>query len=257
MAADGGVPMPYTDTSRLEPYMLKENDLVLLGLNGGQDYVPLRVLARIEVPYLYDTVAEGLLPSGIPASTSANGITGLGSSFVSPLQLSSALLPGKPEDVFDISKHPGYVYQAFYGIDPPPLRVYFQQPYNTDQLKLPIIGYQPSYPQEGFRDGFLSPLERPHEKTQFFVLPGLSIALGFANILPEPVFPLINFWINALTIGVITDARLVYDMITKPGLAKIRTVGGLQNVSYSVQDHYGINPVSLTMTMDEIAKALA
>ena len=249
--------MPNTDTSRLEQYMLKENDLVLLGLNGGTAYVPLRVIARIEVPYLYDTVAEGMLPSGISASASSNGITGLGSSFVTPLQVSSALLPGKPEDVFNIDKYPQYVYQAFYGIDPPPLRVYFQQPFNVDQYKLPIIGYQPSYPQEGFRDGFLSPLEKPHEKTQFFVLPGLSVAFGFANIMPQPVFPLLNFWINALSIGVITDAKLVYDMITKPGVAKIRTVGGLQNVSYSVRDHYDISPVSLTMTQAEIENALA
>lgn len=246
--------MPRTHTSHLEPYLIKENDLLLLGLNGGTAYVPLRILARIEVPYLYDTVAEGILSSGIAKSTSTNGITG--TAFQVPLQLSSANLPGKPSDVFDIAKEPGLIYQAFYGIDPPPLRVFFQQPFGTDQYKLPIIAYQPNYTQEGYRDGFQSPLYRPHEKTEFFVLPGLSIALGFANIQPQAIYPLLNFWINAMNIAVVTDPALVYEMITVPGKAKIRTVAGLQNISYSVKNHYGVSAVSLTMTESEVARAL-
>lgn len=245
--------MNRVDTSDLEPFLIKENDLLLMGINKGQRYIPLRVMARIETPYLYDTVAEGALPSGVAASTSTNGV--LNNTFVPALQLSSQNLPGKPYDVFDISKYPDLLYQMFYGIDPPGVRVFLQQPFKVDQYSLPTIAYTPAYAQEGYRDGFESPFYRPSHKTQVFVLPGLSIALGFVNVEPQVVYPQLLFWINALSVAVVTDPHLVLRMITEPGVAKIYTVAGLQSVSYSIPSYYKIQGVKLTDTTVEQVEA--
>lgn len=247
--------MTVVDTSDIQDALIRENDLLLMGINKGTTYIPLRVMARIEVPYLYDAVAEGQIPNGVPPSTSTNGITN--NAVQTALQLSSSNLPGKPFDVFDISKYPDLLYQMFYGISPPQLRVFLQQPFRTDQGSLPIIAYTPAYSQEGYKDGFISPFYRPSRKTQVFVLPGLSIALGYVNITPQTVYPQLLFWINALSVAVVTDVDLVYEMVNKPGVAKIYTVAGLQNVSYNVQSIYRIPGVKLTdNTKAQIEKGL-
>ena len=247
--------MRSVDTSDIQDALIRENDLLLMGINKGTVYIPLRVMARIEVPYVYDAVAEGMVSSGVAASTSTNGITN--NQVQNALQLSSSNLPGKPYDVFDISKYPDLLYQMFYGIDPPQLRVFHQQPFRTDQGSLPIIAYTPAYAQEGYYDGFISPFYRPSRKTQTFVLPSLSIAMGFVNVTPQTVYPQLLFWINALSVAVVTDTDLVYEMVNTPGVAKIYTVGGLQNVSFSVQSIYRIPGVQLTSnTKAQIAKGL-
>ena len=239
------------DTKELEAFLFKENDLLLLGVNGGSAYVPLRVLARIERPYLYDTTVEALLPSGLVASPSTDGVTN--TTFQAALQISSGNLPGKPTDVFDISQFPDLLYQMFLGIDPPDVRVFLQQPFHVDQGSLPIISFRPGYAQQGWWDGFLSPIYRPHPKTQTIVLPGLSIALAFQNIRPQAVFPLLLFYMNALRVGVITDPELAYEMVTVPNKARIMTVGGLQPQNYTVKTWYKVPGVRLDMTKDQVA----
>lgn len=241
------------DLSDIESVLVRENDLLLMGFNGGEDYVPLRVLARTEVPYLYDAVAEGQLSAALAASGSANGISG--NTYQPALQLGSSFISGKPTDVFDLTRYPSYVYQSFFGIAPAALRVFLQQPFKTDQRSLPIIGYTPAYAQSGYFDGLLSPLYRPSRKTQTWVMPGMSFALGYENVEPEAVYPLLFFYLNALNVAVV-DAATAYAMISQPGLAKIFTVGGLQPISYNVESHYGVSGLKLDMTLGEVQTAI-
>ncbi|MBF6555571.1 MAG: hypothetical protein IVW52_05265 [Acidimicrobiales bacterium] len=232
------------DYSDLEPALVHENDYLLMGINGGRTYIPLQVIARVEVPYLYDTIAEGQLAGPLAASPSTDGITN--TTFQTALQLGSSKVVAKPTDIFDLTRYPEWVYQAFLGIDPPWLRVFLQQPFRVDQRSLPIVYYTPNYPQEGYWDGYLSPVRRPSKKTQMWVLPGLSIALGYDNIEPQPAYPLLYFYINALNVAVVTDPELAYAMLTEPGKAKIYTVGGLQQVQYDPTSYYGITGFPIT-----------
>ena len=244
------------DTKDLEVALFKENDLLLLGVNGGGDYVPLRVIARIERPNLYDTVEEGLLPSGLAASTSTDGISG--TTYQEALQLSSAQLPGHPTDVFDIAKFRDTVFQMFLGIDPPATKIFLQQPFRSDQGAFPVINFRPQYAQSGWWDGFLSPFRRPSPKAEIIVLPSLSIALAFQNVESQPEYPQLLFWINDLRVATITDVDLIYDMITIPGKARIKTVGGLAGQNYNLPaSPYGIEPIHLNMDKTEIAKAVS
>jgi hypothetical protein len=239
------------DYSELEDVLIRESQLLLMGINAGRTYIPLQCVARVEVPYEYDPIAEGQLSGPLAASASTDGITN--TTFQTALQLGSSKVVAKPVDVFDLTYYPQWLYQMFVGIDPPWLRVFMQQPFRTDQRSLPVAYFTPNYPQEGFWDGYMSPPWKVSPKTQMLVLPGLSIALGYQNKEPQPAYPMLEFYINALNVAVINDPEIAWDMLTVPGKARIFTVGGLQDVQWKPQAYYGITGFSLTATKDEVA----
>lgn len=238
------------DYSDLEDDLIQENELLLMGINGGKTYIPLQTYARFETPLLYDPIAEGQLSGPLAASTSTDGITG--TTFQTPLQLGSSKVVAKPTDIFDLTYYPNYLYQMFLGIDPPWVRVFLQQPFRTDQRSLPLVYFTPNYPQEGYWDGYTSPPYHLSRKTQMFVLPGLSIALGYENNQPQPAYPMLNFYINALNVAVVNDPNTAYEMLTVPGKARIFTVGGLQNVQWSPEAYYGVKGFPLTASQQDV-----
>lgn len=236
---------------QLESVLVHENDLLLLGINAGATYLPVKVVARFETPYLYDTIEEGQISGPLASSPSTDGITN--TTFQTALQLGSSKVVAKPVDIFDLTRFPQWIYQMFVGIDPPWLKVFLQQPFRTDQRSLPLVYFTPNYPQEGYFDGRSSPRNRPSPKTQMWVLPGLSIALGYDNNQPQPAYPVLQFAINAMNIGVITDPELAWEMLSVPGKAKIYTVGGLQTVQYDPSAYYGIRGFPITASKAQVA----
>ncbi len=224
--------------------------MILLGFNNGDTMIPLQVVARVETPYLYDPIAEGQLGAPLAATPSTDGITN--NTFQSALQLGSSKVVAKPTDIFDLSAFPATLYQTFLGIDPPWLRVFLQQPFRTDQRTMPIVYFTPNYPQEGYWDGYMSPVERPSRKTQMWIPPGLSIALGYANIVPQPAYPLLYFYINQLSVAVVQDLATVWDMLKVPGKATITTVGGLNGVQYKPVSYYGITGFPMIASKAEV-----
>lgn len=238
-------------TDDLDEVLILENQLLMMGVNGGATYIPLQCVGRVETPYVYDPIAEGQLTGPLAASPSTNGIAN--TTFQTPLQLGSSNVVSKPTDIFDLTYFPNWLYQMFVGIDPPWLKVFLQQPFRTDQRSLPLVYFTPSYPQEGFWDGDTSPPWRISPKTQMLVLPGLSVALGYDNNQPFPAYPLLVFYINALNVAVVNDPNLAYEMLTVPGKARFFTVGGLQDVQWKPQSFYGITGFPLTADQDEVA----
>lgn len=243
------------DTEQLEPYMVRENVLLMLAFQGGDLYVPVRTTSHVETPYLYDAIAEGQLTAPVAASPSFDGITN--HTVQTPLQVSSSKLPGKPTDVFDLARFPHILYQMWVGVDPPQLRVLVQQPYRIDQRVLPIIGHTSSYFQAGYISGEASPLGAPDPKSMLWVAPGISPAFGYVVTDPEPAYPLLRFWINAITLMTVIDPALVRRMIDEAGLAQYVTVGGIQKYPYDPQQYYGIRGVHLWDSDSELAAGLA
>jgi hypothetical protein len=239
------------DFSDIDPILIRENELLMMGVNGGTTYVPLQCIARFETPYEYDPIVEGQISGPLAASPSTDGITN--TTFQSPLQFGSSKVVARPTDIFDLTYYPQWMYQMFVGIDPPWLRCFLQQPFRTDQRVIPTVYFTPNYPQEGFWDGYLSPPDRISRKTQMLVLPGLSIALGYENKEPQPAYPMLEFWINALNVAVINDPDVAWQMLTVPGKARFFTVGGIQNVQWDPTSYYGITGFALDATQDEVA----
>jgi hypothetical protein len=243
------------DYSDLDAALIKENDLLLMGVMSGGDqgptYVPLQCVGRIETRYIYDPIAEGQISGPLAASPSTDGITN--TTFQTALQLGSSKVVAKPTDIFDLTYYPEWMYQMFLGIDPPWVKVFLQQPFRVDQRSLPIVYFTPNYPQEGFWDGYESPPHRISRKTQMLVLPGLSVALGYDNNQPLQAFPMLTFYINALNVAVVNDPDLAYAMLTQPGKARMFTVGGLQTMNWKPTTYYGITGFPLTASKADVA----
>jgi hypothetical protein len=242
------------DTSQLEEYIVRENELVMLGFAGGNVYIPVKVIGRVETPFLYDPIAEGQLSGPIAGSTSSNGVTSLPVQV--PIQNGSTNLPGKPPDVFDLTHYPDIFYQVFIGADPLGLRVLIQQPYRVDQKVLPVVGHTTNYFQAGYIDARMSRLTHPDPKSMCVVAPGISLATGYVNSDPQQAYPLLMFWINACRCAVVTDPQLVKSMIDVDGMAKYLTVGGIQTYPYDPKSYYGIAGVQLDYTLSEIEAGL-
>lgn len=235
----------------VEKRILKENYLLLLGF-PDLGYVPLRVRFREEFKYIYDPVAEGLF-TGVPASTSIDGITNLGR--VSATKLGSNLLPGRPINVFAIDRD-DRLYQMFYGVAPSWIRVFLSYPSERGQRNLELSVWSEAYPSFGYVDGYESPLLKPSAKTEIFILPKTDFAFTFINPTPIPARPLLSFIVNRLIVEVIRDAELVKKMIDRKIESAIRTVAGLAGIRYDVKAIYKVTPIPLYASKEEIEEAL-
>ena len=243
--------MPGIDVSKLEPVMLKENYLVFLIFPQG--FVPLKVVRRELVFYQYDPVKEGMIPNGVPASTSSDGITNLG--YVAPTRPGSNKIGAQPLNVLRVTEN-DRLFQVFFGIDPPQLRVFFAMPPERNQRQIDVIEWSEGYPSHGWIDGFTSPIDAPSPLSEIIIPPNIDVAFGFANPLPYRVHPLLMFVINRMKVKVVKDVETIVSVLEGRKPAALKTIGGLADFSYDITGTYGIRPIPLDATRTEIAQIL-
>lgn len=245
------------DLSRIEDHILKPNYLLMLGFPTG--WVPLRVLYSDPLQfYVYDPIAEGAMATPVPPAISINGIFNLG--WQPPTRFSSVNILGRPQNVLRV-ENVDELYQVFIGISPPMLRIYKQVPPGTSIATLDVApgGWSQSYNQFGWIDGRESPFHAPSPRSEIIIPPRLDIAFAMANPTPEPMYPLFNIVLNRMKISVVRDADLVDKMLNRRVYVEYYNVGGLEMpaTAFNVENVYNIKPISLDMTKDEIARALA
>lgn len=242
------------DTTRIEEHIIREGNVFALGFPNNKWAVLQCVNRQKEQWYLYDPVAEGMLPAPIPASNSTDGITG--HQFIRPQRPSSQYANGKPFFVFGLPPGDNHIFQLFFGVSPSTLRVTFQQPFNTDQLGLPIQSANASYNQFGAILGEDTPIYSIGPDSEIIVPPALDFGLGFINDLPQQVAPLLKFRINYIQFEPVTDAEVVYNTLHSNSKTSKKIVGGLIDFTYDFRKNLHVNPVSMSMSVNEIKKAI-
>lgn len=244
------------DLSRIEDRILQPNYLLMLGFPDG--WVPLRILYTEPLfYYVYDPIAEGAMSGPIPAASSANGITGLG--WQDPIRFSSAYIPGRPDNVLRLgTSNLGELLQIFIGISPKMLRLYRQVPMGVNVGSLPSIpnAWSSAYNQAGWIDGRESPFNAPSPRSEMIIPPMLDVAFAMANPTPEPMNPLFLLVINRVSAGVIGDVDLIEKMLARRVYVKYYNVGGLSQYQYDVKSYFGITPLQLNATRQDIENAL-
>ncbi|MEM1944136.1 MAG: hypothetical protein QXE50_05945 [Nitrososphaerota archaeon] len=242
------------DISRIVPHLLKPNDIAFLSFPEG--LIPIRVLQSEFFNYLYDPIAEGQLVGSLPTSSSTDGARNVG--FVSPETLKSGIIAAQPINVLRVSEA-SKIYQVFVGIAPSYARIYYALPVTAAQRNLDVIGWSNAYAAPGFIDGFTSPLLYPAPESEMMVPYGIDPGIGYANILFEPIRPLLWFYVNKLKIGVIKDVELVLEMLDRRGRganAPIKTIGGMTNFTYNYREVFRINPIPISATRADISRIL-
>lgn len=246
--------MVKADISRIEPLMIRPNDLALLVFPEG--LIPIRAIASEFFQYLYDPVAEGQLAEEVDASASTDGARDIG--FVAPDYLRSRIIASQPIDVLRVDQ-PSTLYQVFIGIAPSYVRVFISQPPASAQKNIDVTKWSRAYAAAGYIDGFASPLLNPAPESELIVTYQLPVAIGYGNVLHERVRPLLQFYINKVKFGVVGDVDLVMEMLDKRGRgerAHMKVVGGLSAFAYDYVGAFRIRPIPIGATRDEVARRL-
>ena len=245
------------DLTALDEEVIKETYIFALGFPNGQngaDYVVLRCTLRPQNLnlWLYDPIQEGMLSSPIAAAQLQNGISG--HTFVEPVLPSSNNMQTKPNFIFrnDNSGKRGIIYQLFFGISPEFLRVTLAQPFGTLQNALPIQTINSTYNQFGTINGWRTPLEKPTPDSMIWVPPNLNFALGFINDVPEAASPLIMWVINRIQYEVVTDPAVLEEVLNTRKYRALKTVGGISSFQYDIKANFGVPPLQLGMSGNQI-----
>lgn len=242
------------DISRIVPHMIKPNDLVLLNFPDG--FIPIRALRNEFFNYVYDPVNEGQIPSEVPASTSTDGIKNNG--FIQPELLKSGVIAAQPINVFRTSS-PSTLFQVFVGIAPSYARIFYAIPAASAQRNIDVVNWSVAYSTVGFIDGYTSPLLCPAPESEFIVPPQIDPAIGYANVLQEPIRPLLWFYVNRVKFGVVTDPELILEMLDKRGrgvYSTIKNIGGITAFTYQYREVFRILPIEPADTREEIIKKI-
>ena len=235
---------------RIDKFLVRENYNIGLGFKDG--FIFYRCLAREIFPLLYDPFAE------ITNFAGAGNIDMPSGTYITAKELPSTTL--STTNIFRID-YADHMYQVFYGFSPGICRIFPAYPRETEINQLDEGLHTTSYPIFGFVDGFESPMPKPSPRTQFFVPRGPLVGFAFYNYGPYNIKPMIRFIIQRLKVQAIKDPDLVQKIIDRRVECTFTSVGGLDNPwgtsKKQYEDWWGVDPISLLATKDEIAAALS
>ena len=242
--------MEYEDyLVRIDKHIVKENYNVGCGFKDG--WIFFRVTHRELYPLLYDLIAE------IPDVFGA-GVTEMAAGkYVTTVELKSDTLAAT--NIWKVTEK-DHMYQLFYGMSPGVLRMFPAYPRETEINQLDVGLHLPTYPIFGFIDGFESPLDKPSPRSQLFIPYGPLVGWAFYNYAPYPIQPMIRFIVNRLKVETIKDVDLVMKILERRVECTFATIGGIDapwgTSKENYKDWWGVLPVSLLATREEVARAL-
>lgn len=224
---------PEIDYGDVEPRLLKEN--YIIGLNfPGRGVVFFKVSAKEVIPYVYNEVDElgadefrNYDRFGIEANNITNALE---------------------------IKHEQVLYQVFYGITPSAVRLYPAYPNEVPRGNLEVKNVS-ARGLFAFKDGFMSPYSKPNPITEWFIPYNTQVGWALHNPLNDNVKPVVNFLIGKYNIDLICDSVLIERILSGKKEARIATIGGVsvgESYKYDVRSVWGINPIPLDATAEEI-----
>jgi len=229
--------------------LVEENFNVGLGFKDG--FIFFRTIHRETFPLLYDLFAE------ISDFAGAGAVEMTAGQYITPKELKSDTLAAP--NIFKVDEK-DHLYQLFYGISPGVCRVFPAYPRETEINQLDVGLHTSTYTIFGFIDGFESPFNKPSPRSRLFVPYGPLIGFAFYNYAPYTIKPMMRFIVNRLKVQVITDVDLIMKMLQRRVECTFASIGGVANPwgtsKSNYKDWWGVQPVSLLATRDEVAQAV-
>ncbi len=241
---------------------LKENDFILLS-TSPQNYYILRVLdAKPIVLDYYPQVQEtGFLPLNAFGGAAVSGA--FNNYILDKLQLGMQEYTNIT-NIFDADDMnfvgTNTLMQIFMGIAPSPLRIFRYYP-SQDPLGEYLDGNQVIWggrQQEynlGYVDGFMSPVKEPTYSGEFFMLPVFSQLFALENPSSVPIYPFIKFYINQMVVEPVYDTTLAGKILDRIVPSRKVSVGEFNKGFKPNIKLFGINPVPLTASANDLKEA--
>ncbi|MEM2905005.1 MAG: hypothetical protein QW587_04620 [Candidatus Bathyarchaeia archaeon] len=233
------------DLSRVDKVQVKENYLIALGFRDG--FVFLRSSSREHFTYLYDPFYEITDFAGAGATSMAAG------QWIAGRRLGSITLNRDNVLEQDNKEH---LYEVYTAMSPAELFIYPYVPIETQINNLDIANWSSAYPWFGFWRGGDSPIDYPSPDTRLFIPEDLVVGFGFYNSGPNPIKPLLQFYINRLKITPIRDVDLIQKIIERRVECTWATVGGIEGAPYDPRSHWDVDAIKLDADRARIAAAV-
>jgi hypothetical protein len=130
-----------------------------------------------------------------------------------------------------------WIYHAFYGVNKPKARIFFQYPTRQDRWNL-IAVERTITGDVGYIDGEMSPYDGPFAlKSQIFTVNELYPAFNCYNPLPDAMDNvMLNFDIMRYSYVIIKNKELIHDILTLKRPGRLHTVAGIDPGPASMPD---------------------
>lgn len=130
-----------------------------------------------------------------------------------------------------------WIYHAFYGINKPKARIYFQYPTRADRWNLTAV-QRTVTGAVGYLDGEMSPYEGPFSvKSEIFTIKELYPAFECYNPLPDAMDNvMLNFDIMRYSRVIIKNRDIIRDILTLKRPAKVHVVAGIDPIPANIPD---------------------
>lgn len=243
---------------------LKANDFVLIS-TSPKDWYILRVLDAnpIVIDYSPQTDISGFLPMNVFTQNAESGV--FNSYIVDREELAMQEFTNIT-NIFDADtmnmnrKDTDYLLQIYMGIAPSVLRVFRYYPSNkqfNQYLNGDLVhwgGRQQQY-NIGYIDGFMSPRNKPTDEGEFYMLPTASMEFTFMNPSFVPIYPQLKFFINQMKVEPVSDLNLAEKILNRIVPARIVNAGNFNEGFRPALKIYGIEPVPLTASIQDLQEA--
>jgi len=226
------------DISRIEPFFIKENQLVGLGF-PDQGYVFWKINGIEEVPY--DNYTES--PGTIAADTYAD----------------AARLPMAEFSIDNLLRVEDcdHLYQVFMGWQPGGIRRYLAYPYESLRGSLDVKRVYTKAPF-GYIDGYESPSDQPSPRTDLWIPKDIDVGFAWWNPLSTSEDVQSDMLIRRLDVSVIRDVDLIDRILKGTQPCKLKSLGGIAgSMDYNAKRLLDVGYITLDATRGEIEAAIA
>jgi len=148
-----------------------------------------------------------------------------------------------------------HLYQLFYGIRQSDVRAYLSYPEGKTRRNLDIKAVS-SRADFGYVDGSMSPYDDPKPVSEVWIPKDLDIGFAWYNRASVEQEIYVKWVLNLYGVELIKDVDLVEKMLKRKVECRIATLGGVDSFIYDAMVVWGVAPIPLTATREEIAKAL-
>lgn len=231
--------MPTAKT--IDELQLLENYLLALNF-PDKGIVPFRILTREQIvwdPYVVDYSstttpfpADGWKDSakiGHPTDTSVDNI----------LEIETKLR----------------LYQLFYGIRQSDVRAYLSYPEGQTRRNIDTKSVS-ARADFGYVDGSMSPYDDPKPVSEVWIPKDINIGFSWYNRASVEQEIYVKWIMNMYGVELIKDVDLVEKILNRKIECRIATLGGVNSFIYDTAVVWGVTPIKLTATREEIASAL-
>ncbi len=148
-----------------------------------------------------------------------------------------------------------HLYQLFYGIRQSDVRAYLSYPVGQTRRSLDTKAVS-SKADFGYVDGSMSPYDDPKPVSEVWIPKDLNIGFSWYNRASVPQDITVKWVMNMYGVELIKDVDLVEKMLKRKVECRIATLGGVTSFIYDTKTVWGVPPIKLTATREEIGKAL-